>query len=145
MSHSQEVFSIALDTKMNRRGSGAGNRRQCCESVSTQARERSDGHLPNRWAPLFGGRNGFTPPEKHELALSIETGCADTVPFQPKTKHPVLTRPISNPQNPFSTPKILEPSPIVCAHRMCTLLCCATIAQSSCVPIAQSSCLLIPL
>ena len=26
-----------------------------------------------------------------------------------KTKHPVLTRPISNPQNPFSAPQILEP------------------------------------
>ena len=29
-------------------------------------------------------------------------GCADTVLFQSKTKHPVLTRPISSPQNPFS-------------------------------------------
>ena len=95
--------------------------------------------------PNLGVETAFRPRKKHELVLSIEPGCADTVPFQPKTKHPVLTRPISNPQNPFSTPKILEPSPIVCAHRMCTLLCCATIAQSSCVPIAQSSCLLIPL
>ena len=36
-------------------------------------------------------------------------GCADTVPFQPKTKHPVLTRPTSNPRNPFSAPKCWGP------------------------------------
>ena len=34
------------------------------------------------WAPEFGGRNGFPPPEKNELVLSIKMGCADTVPFQ---------------------------------------------------------------
>ena len=36
------------------------------------------------WAPEFGGRNGFPPPKKHELVLSIEMGCADTVTFPPK-------------------------------------------------------------
>ena len=61
------------------------------------------------WAPEFGGRIGFMPPEMNELVLSIKMGCADTVPFQPKTKHPVLTRPISNPQKPFSTPKFWSP------------------------------------
>ena len=40
------------------------------------------------WAPEFGGRNGFPPPEKNELVLSIEMGCADTVPFQPKPNTP---------------------------------------------------------
>ena len=40
------------------------------------------------WAPEFGGRNGFPPPEKHELVLSIEMGCADTVPFQSKPNTP---------------------------------------------------------
>ena len=27
------------------------------------------------WAPEFGGRNGFPPPEKNELVLSIKMGC----------------------------------------------------------------------
>ena len=36
------------------------------------------------WAPEFEGRNGFPPPEKNELVLSFETGCADTVNFQPE-------------------------------------------------------------
>ena len=40
------------------------------------------------WAPAFGGRKRFPPPEKNELVLSIETGCADTVPFQPKPNNP---------------------------------------------------------
>ena len=40
------------------------------------------------WAPEFGGRNGFPPPEKNELVLSINMGCADTVPFQPKPNTP---------------------------------------------------------
>ena len=40
------------------------------------------------WAPEFGGRNGFPPPEKNELVLSINTGCADTVPFQSKLNTP---------------------------------------------------------
>ena len=40
------------------------------------------------WAPEFGGRNGFPPPEKHELVLSIKMGCADTVPFQSKPNTP---------------------------------------------------------
>ena len=29
--------------------------------------------------------------------------------FSAKIKHPILTRPISNPQNPFSTPKFWSP------------------------------------
>ena len=61
--------------------------------------------LAKLWAPECGGRIGFPPPEKNELVLSIKMGCADTVPFSVKTKHPVLTRPISSPPNPFSTPK----------------------------------------
>ena len=32
------------------------------------------------WAPEFGGRNGFPPPEKKALVLSVKMGCADTVP-----------------------------------------------------------------
>ena len=40
------------------------------------------------WAPEFGGRNGFPPPEKNELVLSIKMGCADTVPFQSKPSTP---------------------------------------------------------
>ena len=31
------------------------------------------------------------------------------MPFQPKTKHPVLTRPISSPQKQFSAPKFWSP------------------------------------
>ena len=46
------------------------------------------------WAPEFGGRIGSPPLEKHELALSIETGCTDTVHFPTRAEHPVLTRPI---------------------------------------------------
>ena len=71
----------------------------------------------------MGVETGFRPRKKHELVLSIEMGCADTVPFQPKTKHPVLTRPISNPQNPFSTPQMLEPRPwaTTCTRRECGL------------------------
>ena len=54
----------------------------------------------------LGGRLVCPPPEKSEPVLSIETGCADTVlvTFPSRTKHPVLTRPISNPQNPFAAP-----------------------------------------
>ena len=55
------------------------------------------------------GQDRFPPPENNELVLSIGMGCADTVHFQPKTKHPVLTRPISNPQNSFSAPKFWSP------------------------------------
>ena len=40
------------------------------------------------WAPEFGGRNDFPPPEKNELVLSIEMGRADTVPFQSKPNTP---------------------------------------------------------
>ena len=40
------------------------------------------------WAPEFGGRIGFPPPEKNELVLSIKMGCADTVPFQSKPNTP---------------------------------------------------------
>ena len=36
------------------------------------------------WALEFGGRNGFPPPEKNELVLSIEMGCVDTMLFQSK-------------------------------------------------------------
>ena len=36
----------------------------------------------------LGGRNGFPPPEKNELVLSIKMGCADTVPFQSKPNTP---------------------------------------------------------
>ena len=39
-------------------------------------------------APEFGGRNGFPPPEKNELVLSIGMGCADTVPFQSEPNTP---------------------------------------------------------
>ena len=40
-------------------------------------------------APEFGGRNGFPPPEKNGLVLSIlKMGCADTVPVQPKPNTP---------------------------------------------------------
>ena len=44
------------------------------------------GHSVSIWAPEFGGRNDFPPPEKNELVLFITTGCTDTVlvPFQPK-------------------------------------------------------------
>ena len=40
------------------------------------------------WAPECGGRNGFPPPEKNELVLSIEMGCADTMHFQSKPNTP---------------------------------------------------------
>ena len=40
------------------------------------------------WAPEFGGRNGFPPPENNELVLFITTGCTDTVPFQLKPNTP---------------------------------------------------------
>ena len=40
------------------------------------------------WAPEFGGRIRFPPPEQNELVLSIKTGCADTVPFQPNPNTP---------------------------------------------------------
>ena len=37
---------------------------------------------------LGAGRNGFPPPEKNELVLSIEMGCTDTVPFQSRLNTP---------------------------------------------------------
>ena len=40
--------------------------------------------LVTSWAPEFGGRNGFPPPENNELVL----GCADTVSFQSKPNTP---------------------------------------------------------
>ena len=43
-------------------------------------------------APEFGGQHRcFRPRKKHELVLSIERGCADTVLFPTRTTHPVLT------------------------------------------------------
>ena len=39
----------------------------------------------------------------------LEMGCTDTVPFPQRTKHPVLTRPISCLWNPFSAPKLWSP------------------------------------
>ena len=76
------------------------------ESMDPQAVEivsqvlAKDGGV-STWAPEFGGGNGFSPPEKHELVLSIEMGCADTAP---KIKHPVLARPISNLRTHFLPP-----------------------------------------
>ena len=62
------------------------------------------------WAPEFGGRIGFPPPENNELVLSIsKKGVCRYCDFSTKTKHPVLTRPISNPQNPCSAPKFWSP------------------------------------
>ena len=68
------------------------------------------------------------PREKHERVLSIIMGCADTVPVQPKTKHPVLARPISNPQNAFSAPKSWGPGYTVndTAHSVGTKLASAS-------------------
>ena len=72
---------------------------------------------------FWGQEIGLPPPENNELVLSIRMGCADTVPFQPKTNHPVLTRPISNPQNPFPAyPRFWSPGGVphedrVAAHR----------------------------
>ena len=37
--------------------------------------------LVSRWAPEFGGRIGFPPPEMNELVLFVEMGCTDTVHF----------------------------------------------------------------
>ena len=54
----------------------------------------------------FGAESVFRPRKKHELVLSIlKNGVWGYCAFSAKTKHPVLTRPISNPQNPFSAPK----------------------------------------
>ena len=63
------------------------------------------------WAPHFGGRIDFPPPEKNELVLSIETGVCRYRAFSTRTKHPVLTRSISYLWNPFSTPKLWSPAP----------------------------------
>ena len=50
------------------------------------------------WAPEFGGRNDFPPPEKHELILSLfKWGVQTQYRFNQKPNTPVLTRPISNP------------------------------------------------
>ena len=40
------------------------------------------------WAPTFGGRSGFPPPEKKELHRFVSTGCTDTLPFQLKPNTP---------------------------------------------------------
>ena len=61
------------------------------------------------WAPEFGGRFGFPPPEKTGLVrFSLQWGVQMLYLFN-QTKHPVLTRLISNPQNPFSAPKFWSP------------------------------------
>ena len=64
-----------------------------CGALSVQSIAMSHGNWISqdvvRWAPEFGGRNGFPPPEKSELVLSIETGCARTVLFlsEPNTPY----------------------------------------------------------
>ena len=54
--------------------------------------------------------------------------------FYNRTKHPVLTRPISNPQNPFSAPKFWSPGRNIDVHMLqtnTTALQCARIACKS--------------
>ena len=66
------------------------------------------------WAPEFGGRIGFPPAENNELVLSIlKNGVCRYCAFSVNTKHPVLTRPISNPQNPIYTPTFWSPGHVL--------------------------------
>ena len=58
------------------------------------------------WAPEFNlGAESVS-----ALVVSIETWCKDAVyyTFSTRTKHPVLTRPLSYLWNPLSAPQILE-------------------------------------
>ena len=58
------------------------------------------------WATeCVGAEPAFYPRKHNELVLSIGMGFADTVPFRTRPTHPVLTRPISNPQNPLFCPR----------------------------------------
>ena len=69
------------------------------------------------WAPeCFGGQNRVpAPPEYNGLVLSISlknTGCADTVPFQPKPETPrsdSANLETSEPSEPYSAPKFWSP------------------------------------
>ena len=54
-----------------------------CVTADTTAVMRFIAGLQN-----LGGRNGFPPPEKHELVLFIEMGCADTVHFNQNPNTP---------------------------------------------------------
>ena len=68
--------------------SGAVTQKSMVDMMDAMAsRKRTVDGVPT-WAPELGGRNGFPPTEKNELVLSIETGCADTVPVQPKPNTP---------------------------------------------------------
>ena len=67
------------------------HRRAECQRRDGGARVRDEDFVI-AWAPEFGGRIGFPPPEKNELVLSrkfpIGIGCSDTVPFQRKPNTP---------------------------------------------------------
>ena len=56
----------------------------------------------------LGAETGFRP-RKSTSSYFLLNGVCRYCAFSVKTKHPVLTRPISNPQNPFSTPKLWSP------------------------------------
>ena len=49
----------------------------------------------------------FPPPKKNELVLSFQTGCVDTVPFQPKPNTPFVAS--LEPSEPMFCPQLLEP------------------------------------
>ena len=81
----------------------------CARLTNAVAPGRICCYVPTAVASMFEcfvlgsrGRIGFPPPEKNELVLSIWNGVRRHCTFSTKTKHPVLTRPISNPQKPFS-------------------------------------------
>ena len=58
------------------------------------------------WAPTFGGRIGFPPPENYELVLSIlKKGVCRYCTDSTKTKHPVLNL---APSDTVFYPQILE-------------------------------------
>ena len=76
----EDLWPAASDAHVGYYG---GKRAAAAEGTSIV---RSDGERTDvsAWAAEFGGRNGFPPPEKNELVLSIKMGCADTVPWQSK-------------------------------------------------------------
>ena len=78
------------------------------QSIKHAVASGADGNAVQIWAPEFGGRNGFPPPEKNELVLSIEMGCAYCA-CSTKNQTPRFDSANLEISDPIFYPQILEP------------------------------------
>ena len=70
-----------------------------------------DALSPGLGSRIWGVETGFRARKRMSSFSRLQWGVYTHRAFSVKTKHPVLTRPISNPQKPIFHPQILEPRP----------------------------------